>query len=109
MITRANLQTFIIFQYSTGIGHLARCSAIAKAFSSISQVTMFSGGQPIEGYAPPPNVNFVQLPAVRWDFSVDAFPMPADPGHTMAEIEQTRSDLLLENYFRIKPQIIITE
>jgi predicted glycosyltransferase len=109
MASRANVETFIVFQYSTGIGHLARCSAIAKAFSSISRVTMLSGGQPIQGYVPPPNVDFVQLPAVRWDSSVDALPVPVDPRHSAPEIERLRSELLVEKYLSIKPQIIITE
>jgi Predicted glycosyl transferase len=109
MMTRANIETFIIFQYSTGIGHLARCSAIAKALSSISHVTMFSGGKPIEGYLAPSGVDFVQLPAVRWDLVAGAFPVPVDPGYTMAEIERMRSELLVDSYLRIKPRIVIVE
>ena len=62
MTARANLETFIIFQSLAGIGHLARSSAIAKALSAISHVTMFSGGKPVEGYATPSGVEFVQLP-----------------------------------------------
>ena len=107
MTTRA--ETFIIFQYSVGVGHLARCSTIAKALSSISHVTMFSGGKPIEGYSAPLGVDFVQLPAIRWDLAPDWFPVPADPGYTMAEIERMRSKLLVESYLRTKPGIVIVE
>ena len=67
LMTRANIESFIITQSLVGIGHLARSSVIAEAFSSISHVTMFSGGRPIEGYSAPPGVDFVQLPAVRRD------------------------------------------
>jgi predicted glycosyltransferase len=109
MMTRANIETFIIFQYSTGIGHLARCSAIAKALSSFSHVTMFSGGKPIEGYLPPTGVDFVQLPAVRWDSAVDALPVPVNPGYTTVGIERMRSELLVDSYLRIKPRIVIFE
>ena len=35
--------------------------------------------------------------------------MPVDPGYTMAEIEQMRSELLVESYLRIKPRIVIVE
>ena len=55
------------FPILIGVGHLARCSTIAKALSSISHVTMFSGGKPIEGYSAPSGVDFVQLPAIRRD------------------------------------------
>jgi len=109
MQPRANIETFIVFQYSTGIGHLARCSAIATAFSSISHVTMFCGGKPIENYTPPSGVDFIQLPAVRWDASVDAHAVPVDPGYTTAEVEYMRSKLLVDSYFRIKPRIVVTE
>jgi predicted glycosyltransferase len=65
MMTRANIETFVISQHSWGIGHLTRASTIAKAFSSISHVTMFSGGRPVEGYSAPSDVDFVQIPAIR--------------------------------------------
>jgi predicted glycosyltransferase len=108
MMTRANTETFIIFKQANGAGHLARCSTIAKAFSSISHVTMFYGGNPIEGFGTPSGVDFVQLPAIRWDLA-GAFPVPVDPGYTMAEIEQMRSELLVDGYLRIKPRIVIVE
>jgi hypothetical protein len=71
-----NIETFLIFQYSNGVGHLNRCSTIAKAFSAISHVSMFSGGKPIEGYSAPPGINFVQLPAIRWDRTTESSPVP---------------------------------
>jgi hypothetical protein len=36
LMPRAVIESFIILQSLTGIGHLARCSAIANALSSIS-------------------------------------------------------------------------
>jgi predicted glycosyltransferase len=106
---RANTEAFVIFQYSNGIGHLNRCSTIAKAFSAISHVTMFSGGRPIDGYSPPAGVDFIQLPAIHWDGTVDALPVPVDPSYTLAETEQMRSELLVEYFIRIKPRIVIVE
>jgi predicted glycosyltransferase len=70
---------------------------------------MFSGGRQIEGYSPPAGVDFVQLPAIRWDSSVDAFPVPVDPRYTTTEIEHMRSELLVDSYLRIRPRIVITE
>jgi predicted glycosyltransferase len=105
----ANIETFVIFQYSNGIGHLARCSTIAKALSSISHVTMFSGGKPIKDYSPPSGVDFVQLPAIRWGTAANAAAMPVDPGFTMPEVECMRSELLVDSYLRIKPKIILIE
>ena len=83
-------------------------STIAMALTSISHVTMFSGGRPVEGYLAPSGVDFVQLPAIRKD-RADAASTAVDPGYTMAEIERMRSKLLVENYRRIKPRIVIIE
>jgi predicted glycosyltransferase len=108
-MSRANIETFLIFQYSNGVGHLNRCSTIAKAFSAISHVTMFSGGKPIEGYSAPSGVNFVQLPAVRWERTIESSPVPVDRAYTITEIERMRSEVLVQSYLRIRPGIIIIE
>src|SRR5262245_33299154 len=108
-MTRADIEAFVVFQYSNGIGHLNRCSVIAKAFSSISHVTMFSGGKPIEGYSAPSGVDFVQLPAVRWDRIPNALPVPVDTTCSMTDIERRRSEILVESYIRIRPRIVILE
>ena len=107
-MTRANIESFIITQSLVGIGHLARSSVIAEAFSSISHVTMFSGGRPIEGYLAPPGVDFVQLPAVRRDKPGEP-PVPVDSGLMMTEIEHIRSKLLVDRYLQIRPEIVIVE
>jgi predicted glycosyltransferase len=70
---------------------------------------MFSGGKAILGYSAPPGVDFVQLPAVRWDLGAGATPVPVDPGYTMADVERIRSELLVENYNRKKPKLVIIE
>jgi predicted glycosyltransferase len=109
MINGANIEAFVIFQYSNGVGHLARCSTIARALGAIAHVTMFSGGRPVNGYLPPAGVEFVQLPAIRWGTAADVSAVPVDPGYTMAETERMRSKLLVDNYLRLKPKIIVIE
>jgi predicted glycosyltransferase len=109
MMADANTKAFVIFQYSNGVGHLARCSTIANALSAIAHVTMFSGGKPVKGYLPPQGVDFVQLPAIRWDTAADASAVPVDPASTMAETERMRSKLLVDSYLRKKPKIIVIE
>lgn len=108
-MTRDDIKAFIILQYSNGVGHMVRCSAIAEALSSISRVTLFSGGVPIEGYSPPSGVDFVQMPALRWDFVAGATPQPAASGLSLSGVERMRSKLLVESYLRTRPQIIIIE
>src|SRR5215472_10232247 len=100
-MSKADIEAFLIFQYANGIGHLNRCSVIAEAFSAISHVTMFSGGKPIEGYSAPSGVDFVQLPAIRWERTADSSPVPVDPGYSITELARTRSEILVQNYLRI--------
>jgi predicted glycosyltransferase len=101
--------TFIILQYSNGVGHLTRSSAIAEALSAISHVTIFSGGKAVEGYRAPAGIDFVQLAATRWDLAADPFPVPVEVGSTMTEIERLRSQLLVDCYVRIRPRVVIFE
>jgi predicted glycosyltransferase len=108
MMTRTNIEAFIIFKQANGAGHLARCSTIATALRSISHVTTFYGGKSIEGYTAPSGVKFVQLPVIRWDLT-DAVPVPDDPRYTMDEIERMTSELLVDSYLRIRPRIVIVE
>jgi predicted glycosyltransferase len=108
MAMRANIETFLIFQYSNGLGILNRCSILAEALGAIFHVNMFSGGKPINGYSAPSNINFVQLPAMRWDRTSNCS-MPVDPAYSITEIERMRSELLVESYFRIRPRIVIIE
>ena len=103
-----NVETFVIFQHSWGIGHLIRSSAIATAFIPISHVTMFAGGRPIEGYSAPLDVDFVQLPSIRRSIAGE-MPVPDDSRFALAEIEQIRSDVLTDSYRRTKPRIVIFE
>ena len=109
MVASAKTEAFVIFQYSNGIGHLTRCSVLAEALTSIAGLTMFSGGAPLEGYPIPSSVDFVQLPAIRWDFVTGASPTPVESGQTLAEIERERSEILVEHYRRKKPRIVIVE
>jgi predicted glycosyltransferase len=103
------IETFVIVQFSNGIGHLARCSAIARGLRAISRVTMFSGGPPVENYVPPSGVDFIQLPAVRWARTADSVPVPVDPRYSVAEIDSLRSDRLVESYRLKKPKVVVIE
>jgi predicted glycosyltransferase len=105
----ATIESFVIFQHSNGVGHLTRCTTLASALTTVSRVTMFSGGLPVAEYAPPPDIEFVQMPATRWDMAANAQPVPVDPRYTMAETDRMRSGLLVESYARIRPRVVIID
>jgi len=73
------MNLLITFQYSNGIGHLTRCSALAAALSTVAKVTLFSGGPPVAQATPPDGVDFVQLSATRWRRVAGARPQLVDP------------------------------
>lgn len=100
---------FIIFQYSNGIGHLARCSTIARQLSTNSRVTLLSGGRPVENFARPSGFDFVQLPAVRWGRVVNSDTVPIDSRYTAAEVHSIRSNLIVDAYRQKKPKVVIVE
>ncbi len=102
-------ETFIIFQHSNGVGHVTRCSTLAQALASISKVTMFSGGPPIADYSPPSGVDFVQLPATRWDLAANARPVPVDTIYSLDEVDCVRSKMLVDGYLRVKPRVIVID
>lgn len=103
------MHAFIVLQYSNGIGHLARCSAIAAALSERSRVTLFSGGRPVDGYAPPPSVGLVQLPPMRWERSEGAGAVPVDPAVATEDAHRGRGMILVDAFLRERPEIIIIE
>lgn len=103
------MSTFIVFQHSNGVGHLTRCSALAAAFRDMGPVTLFSGGPPIPGHVAPPGVDFVQLPATRWDYAPGARVTPLDPTQDVHAVERMRGAILVEHLLRQRPRVVIIE
>ena len=109
MATAASMNLFIIFQYSNGVGHITRCSALASAFSEIASVTMFSGGVPVPYPRPPKEVDFVQLPPIRWSKGAGSVAQPLDPAFDAETIHIERGRILLDYQTRLRPGVVIVE
>ena len=103
------MNTFIVFQYGYGIGHLSRCSAIAAALSTHSRVTLFSGGPPVDGYQPPGSVGFVQLPPMYWFDFEDPMPVSVDPNRSSEEAHRERGGILADAFVRQQPDVVVIE
>lgn len=103
------MNLFIIFQYSNGIGHLTRCSALAAAFSEVASVTLFSGGPPVTHAAPPDGVRFVQLPPTRWRRVAGSHAQPLDPAFDADAVDAERGRILLDDLARLQPAVVIIE
>lgn len=96
-------------QHLLGIGHIARASLVASALAEQGfEVTMVTGGLPVQGF-PGPGVKHVQLaPAVTsgegFSGLQDAAGMPLE-----GEGEQARVEQLLSVLNETQPHIVITE
>ena len=104
-----NPKVFFWVQHLLGIGHLKRTAVLARAFQRAGMnVTIVSGGQEVPGL----NIGdakLIQLPPVR---AADKyFKVLIDEQDR--EIDQTfidqRRDILLQNFTREAPDIILTE
>lgn len=98
----------IVVQFHNGIGHLARISAIARELGKFADVTIFSGGRPID-FPLCESVRFVQLPAMRWNPEVGASLIPVDPNLSAEECLRERGRILAESYRNSLPDVVITE
>ncbi len=102
------MKVSIVVQFHNGIGHLARVSAIAKELARFSDVTIFSGGRPVD-FRLGDSIRFVQLPAMRWNPEVGANLLPVDPDLSADECISERSRILVEAYTNDRPDVVITE
>ena len=96
-------------QHLLGIGHLARASRIGRALAEAGlDVTMVTGGTPVEGF-PGPEVKHVALPPIAsgdagFSGLVDADGRPVD-----AAFQARRRDLLIGALRDTKPDIVMIE
>lgn len=100
---------FFYVQHLLGIGHLARASRIAAAMAARGHdVTVVTGGVPVEGF-PGPGLKHMALPPIAsgdagFSGLVDASGRPVDKA-----FEAIRRDLLLDAFRRSKPDIVMIE
>lgn len=100
---------FFYVQHLLGIGHLARASRIAAAMAARGlDVTVVTGGTPVEGF-PGPDIKHVALPPIvsgdaGFSGLVDSDGRPVDKA-----FEAMRHDLLLDAFRKAKPDIVMIE
>lgn len=100
---------FFYVQHLLGIGHLARASRIAAAMAARGlDVTVVTGGTPVEGF-PGPGVKHVALPPIvsgdaGFSGLVDSAGRPVDKA-----FEAMRRDLLLNAFRTAKPDAVMIE
>ncbi|MDJ0567698.1 MAG: glycosyltransferase [Pleurocapsa sp. MO_192.B19] len=95
-------------QHILGMGHLIRSIEIVRGLIPDFQVCFINGGQVIKEFEFPQGIEVINIPAVKTDTEFQEL-KPVDDRLTMAEVEKTRTEILLNVCDRFKPDILIIE
>lgn len=88
-------------QHVLGMGHMVRSREIVKSLGEFD-VWFLNGGEPVEGFAFPPGVRLVQLPAIRSDAGFRG--IDADE-----RIQDQRREILLRLLEEVDPDVVVIE
>ncbi|WP_026102502.1 glycosyltransferase family protein [Pleurocapsa sp. PCC 7319] len=95
-------------QHSLGMGHLVRSIEVARGLIPYFQVCFINGGQIIEEFEFPPEIEVVNIPALKTDTEFDKL-QSVDNDLTLEQVKTTRKEILLSVCDRFKPDILIVE
>ena len=95
-------------QHILGMGHLIRSVEIVKGLIPDFQICFINGGQVIPKFEFPTEIEVINIPAVKTDSKFNEL-RPVDDSLTMAEVETTRTKMLLDTCDRFQPDILIIE
>lgn len=95
-------------QHILGMGHLVRSMEIVRGLMHDFQVCFVNGGEIIEGFAIPPEVEMVNLPAIKTDAEFQTL-QAVDASLTLAEVQEIRKTQLLALCDRFQPDVLMIE
>jgi predicted glycosyltransferase len=95
-------------QHILGMGHLIRSVEIVRGLIPDAQVCFINGGQVIEEFQFPPEIEVINIPAVKTDNEFNEL-RPVDDNFTLSEIETIRKDMLLNICDKFCPDVLIIE
>lgn len=95
-------------QHILGMGHLIRSVEIVRGLIPDFQICFVNGGQVIEEFEFPREIEVINIPAIKTDSEFTEL-TPVDDSLTMSELETIRTKILLETCDRFQPDILIIE
>ncbi len=95
-------------QHILGMGDLIRSVEIVKGLIYDFEILFINGGQVIDEFQFPPEIEVINIPAVTTDSEFNEL-RPVDKNLTMEEVETIRKKMLLETCDRFKPDIMMIE
>jgi predicted glycosyltransferase len=95
-------------QHILGMGHLVRSMEIVKGLVPDFQVCFINGGEIVEGFDIPSQVEVINLPAIKTDSEFQELQV-VDPNYTLSEVQEMRQAILLEVCDRFQPDVLVIE
>ena len=95
-------------QHILGMGHLVRSMEIVRGLTSEFQICFINGGEVVEGFAIPDNVEVVNLPAIKTDSEFQELQV-VDSNYTLEEVMEMRQAELLQVFDRFQPDVLMVE
>jgi predicted glycosyltransferase len=95
-------------QHILGMGHLIRSVEIVRGLIPDFKICFINGGQVIPEFEFPPEIEVVNIPAIKTDSEFTEL-TPVDDSLTMTELETIRTNVLLSVCDRFQPDILIIE
>lgn len=95
-------------QHILGMGHLVRSMEIVRGLTQDFQVCFINGGEIIQGFEIPADVEIVNLPAIKTDSEFRTLQV-VDSDLDLAAVEAIRRDRLLQVYQQFQPDVLMIE
>lgn len=95
-------------QHILGMGHLVRSMEIVRGLTQDFQVCFINGGEIIEGFEIPADVEVVNLPAIKTDAEFRTLQV-VDSDLDLTVVEAIRQDQLLQVYQQFQPDVLMIE
>lgn len=93
-------------QHVLGIGHVHRSLEICRALSVEHQVTMITGGGPLD--QDEQGFSFFQLPGLMMDATFNNL-APCDPARSLEQVKSERKRLLMDFFRKWQPDVFLIE
>jgi predicted glycosyltransferase len=93
-------------QHVLGMGHFIRSAEIARGLTDFD-VHFINGGEIVPGFDLPDSIKVINLPPIKSD--ADFRELQTAAGANLEEVKETRRRLLLDEYERWQPDILLIE
>ncbi|EDX84869.1 hypothetical protein S7335_2567 [Synechococcus sp. PCC 7335] len=95
-------------QHILGMGHLIRSMEIVRGLGADFKVCFVNGGEVIQGFQPPEDVQLINLPAIKTDAEFREL-RPVDPHLSLEKAQEFRRQRLLATIRDFQPDVLMIE